>query len=171
MEEKHNFNVIGGYLSPAHDSYNKFGLLNAFHRVNMCELEIQNSKWIMVDKWECTQPSFVMQNEVLQHIKDTVSKIIHDFDIFYCCGSDLLQNQMSIHHLLKFGVICQIRPNYDRNLIKKFENEKNLYFCEEEINFTSSSLIRSLISKQESISEHISESVTEYLKRNKLYYT
>jgi nicotinamide mononucleotide adenylyltransferase len=171
MEEKHNFNVIGGYLSPAHDAYNKFGLLNAFHRVNMCELEIENSNWIMVDKWECTQPSFVMQNEVLQHIKEVVSKKIQDFDIFYCCGSDLLQSQMSIHHLLKFGVICQIRPNYDRNLIKKFENEKNLYFCEEEINFTSSSLIRSLISKKESISEHISERVTEYLKKNKLYYT
>eukprot|EP01080_Neovahlkampfia_damariscottae_P007927 gene7927-12395_t len=167
IEEKYNFNVIGGYFSPAHDFYNKFGLLNSYHRVNMCELEVQKSDWIMVDKWECSQPNFVMQDQVLNHIKQELSEKIDNFEVFYCCGSDLLLNQMSLHYLLKYGVICQIRPGYD---VTKYGEMENLYFCEEEIHSTSSSLIRSLISKDEKTNEHLSEVVAKYLKEHKLYY-
>jgi nicotinamide mononucleotide adenylyltransferase len=43
-----SFEVIGGYLSPVGDAYKKAGLASAHHRINMCQLAVQDaSSWIM----------------------------------------------------------------------------------------------------------------------------
>ena len=42
------YEVIGGYLSPVGDAYKKAGLASAHHRINMCQLAVQDaSTWIM----------------------------------------------------------------------------------------------------------------------------
>uniref|UniRef100_A0A8C9P6N2 Nicotinamide/nicotinic acid mononucleotide adenylyltransferase 2 n=1 Tax=Spermophilus dauricus TaxID=99837 RepID=A0A8C9P6N2_SPEDA len=40
------FIVIGGIVSPVHDSYGKQGLVSSRHRLIMCQLAVQNSDWI-----------------------------------------------------------------------------------------------------------------------------
>jgi nicotinamide mononucleotide adenylyltransferase len=60
LERVHNFNVIGGYLSPTHDEYvqGKLGdeLINGEHRIAMCQKAIEEEgqqHWLSVDKAEC----------------------------------------------------------------------------------------------------------------------
>ncbi|RLW05920.1 hypothetical protein DV515_00005030 [Chloebia gouldiae] len=40
------FIVIGGIVSPVHDSYGKTGLVSSRHRLTMCQLAVQSSDWI-----------------------------------------------------------------------------------------------------------------------------
>uniref|UniRef100_A0A8C3HR74 Nicotinamide/nicotinic acid mononucleotide adenylyltransferase 2 n=1 Tax=Chrysemys picta bellii TaxID=8478 RepID=A0A8C3HR74_CHRPI len=42
------FIVIGGIVSPVHDSYGKQGLVSSRHRLTMCQLAVQSSDWISV---------------------------------------------------------------------------------------------------------------------------
>jgi nicotinate (nicotinamide) nucleotide adenylyltransferase len=110
METK-NFQVIAGYISPAHDSYSKHGLLPAYERVAMCELAVQNEPNMMIDKWECTHDQFQLQYEVLEHIQlvllQQYGKMVR---VMYVCGSDLLV-RMTMHQILNdFGVVGAERP-------------------------------------------------------------
>ncbi|ETE65796.1 Nicotinamide mononucleotide adenylyltransferase 2, partial [Ophiophagus hannah] len=52
------FIVIGGIVSPVHDSYGKQGLVSSRHRLAMCQLAVQSSDWIRVDPWECYQDTW-----------------------------------------------------------------------------------------------------------------
>ncbi|CUS14542.1 unnamed protein product [Tuber aestivum] len=63
------FEVVGGYLSPVSDRYNKAGLASAAHRVRMCELACdETSDWLMVDPWEAGQSEYQPTAVVLDHI-------------------------------------------------------------------------------------------------------
>lgn len=65
----------------------------------------------MVDKWECAQPDFKLQHEVIEHIhKDLNDPKVR---VMYICGSDLIHS-MSLQHLLTpmNGIICGQRPGY-----------------------------------------------------------
>lgn len=59
LKHRHHFNVIGGYLSPSHDSYvqDKLGhdSINSEHRITMCQKAIEEEDqrhWLTVDKAE-----------------------------------------------------------------------------------------------------------------------
>lgn len=41
-----NFEVVGAYMSAVGDAYKKSGLVKAEHRINMCNLAVQQSSWI-----------------------------------------------------------------------------------------------------------------------------
>uniref|UniRef100_A0A8C5XII4 Nicotinamide/nicotinic acid mononucleotide adenylyltransferase 2 n=1 Tax=Microcebus murinus TaxID=30608 RepID=A0A8C5XII4_MICMU len=64
------FIVIGGIVSPVHDSYGKQGLVSSRHRLIMCQLAVQNSDWIRVDPWECYQDTWQTTCSVLEHHRD-----------------------------------------------------------------------------------------------------
>ncbi|CAZ85015.1 unnamed protein product [Tuber melanosporum] len=68
------FEVVGGYLSPVSDRYNKAGLASAAHRVRMCELACdETSDWLMVDPWEAVQPEYQPTAVVLDHISHEIN--------------------------------------------------------------------------------------------------
>lgn len=68
--------VIGGYLSPVNDAYQKLGLASAYHRVNMCELATEESDWIMVDSWEArNDKGYVTTAKVLDHFERELNVI------------------------------------------------------------------------------------------------
>ncbi|RPA93166.1 Nucleotidylyl transferase [Choiromyces venosus 120613-1] len=68
------YEVVGGYLSPVSDRYNKAGLASATHRVRMCELACeQTSDWLMVDPWEAIQKEYQPTAVVLNHITTSVN--------------------------------------------------------------------------------------------------
>lgn len=62
--------MIGGIVSPVHDSYGKQGLVSSRHRLIMCQLAVQNSDWIRVDPWECYQDTWQTTCSVLEHHRD-----------------------------------------------------------------------------------------------------
>lgn len=49
------YNVLGGIVSPVHDSYAKVGLVAAKHRTTMIKLALQSSDWIRMSDWECNE--------------------------------------------------------------------------------------------------------------------
>ncbi|KAM4023264.1 nicotinamide/nicotinic acid mononucleotide adenylyltransferase 2 isoform 3-T4 [Anomaloglossus baeobatrachus] len=69
------FIVIGGIISPVHDSYGKQGLVSSRHRLNMCQLAVQNSDWIRVDPWECYQDTWQTTCSVLEHHRDLMKRV------------------------------------------------------------------------------------------------
>lgn len=63
-------NVIGGVVSPVHDSYKKpnVQLINSSeHRCKMINLSLKSSDWIRLSTWECKQKHWSPTLEVLQH--------------------------------------------------------------------------------------------------------
>ncbi|KAL8276869.1 hypothetical protein RQP46_010697 [Phenoliferia psychrophenolica] len=65
--------VVGGYLSPVNDKYQKKGLAAANHRVAMCELACQDSDWLMVDPWEANAPTYTPTAQVLDHFHQEIN--------------------------------------------------------------------------------------------------
>ncbi|XP_018609071.1 nicotinamide/nicotinic acid mononucleotide adenylyltransferase 2 [Scleropages formosus] len=69
------FIVIGGIISPVHDSYGKPGLVSSKHRLAMCQLAVQSSEWIRVDPWECYQDTWQTTCSVLEHHRDLMKRV------------------------------------------------------------------------------------------------
>ncbi|XP_077784287.1 nicotinamide/nicotinic acid mononucleotide adenylyltransferase 2 isoform X2 [Podarcis muralis] len=69
------FIVIGGIVSPVHDSYGKQGLVSSRHRLTMCQLAVQSSDWIRVDPWECYQDTWQTTCSVLEHHRDLMKRV------------------------------------------------------------------------------------------------
>uniref|UniRef100_A0AAQ5ZVZ9 Nicotinamide/nicotinic acid mononucleotide adenylyltransferase 2 n=1 Tax=Amphiprion ocellaris TaxID=80972 RepID=A0AAQ5ZVZ9_AMPOC len=69
------FIVIGGIISPVHDSYGKPGLVSSRHRLTMCQLAVQSSDWIRVDPWECYQDTWQTTCSVLEHHRDLMKRV------------------------------------------------------------------------------------------------
>ncbi|XP_069798459.1 nicotinamide/nicotinic acid mononucleotide adenylyltransferase 2 [Narcine bancroftii] len=67
--------VIGGIISPVHDSYGKQGLVSSRHRLTMCQLAVQSSDWIRVDPWECYQETWQTTCSVLEHHRDLMKRV------------------------------------------------------------------------------------------------
>lgn len=69
--------VVGIYMSPVSDAYRKVGLVEARHRLKMCELAIEDStNCLMVDPWEAIQPEYVPTAKVLEHFKHEVNDVL-----------------------------------------------------------------------------------------------
>ncbi|XP_023674846.1 nicotinamide/nicotinic acid mononucleotide adenylyltransferase 2 [Paramormyrops kingsleyae] len=69
------FIVIGGIISPVHDTYGKPGLVSSRHRLTMCQLAVESSDWIRVDPWECYQDSWKTTCCVLEHHRDLMKRV------------------------------------------------------------------------------------------------
>jgi nicotinate (nicotinamide) nucleotide adenylyltransferase len=178
------FQVIGGYVSPAHDSYSKHGLLPYYHRIAMCELAVRSEPNMMVDKWESTHEQFQLQYEVLGHIRQELNKQFGtSIRIMYVCGSDLLV-RMTMHNLLNdFGVVCAERPGnsllhdnildddqreHVRVMKDTYEGKSLFILYDEQLwkqDATSSTLIRLCINRKEwnNVQEMVGKEVTNYL--------
>ncbi|NWH33998.1 NMNA2 adenylyltransferase, partial [Chloropsis hardwickii] len=118
------FIVIGGIVSPVHDSYGKTGLVSSRHRLTMCQLAVQSSDWIRVDPWECYQDTWQTTCSVLEHHRDLM-KVRQPL----CCGcprvrawGDLSLINFSSSPLAKIlgkvgeslSRICCVRPPMER---------------------------------------------------------
>ena len=53
--EKNGYNVVGGYLSPSHESYvstKPYYKINSYERLDLCQECVKDSKWLMIDPFE-----------------------------------------------------------------------------------------------------------------------
>ena len=65
----HGLEVIGGYLSPVGDLYQKPGLIAAEHRLAMCRAALHDSDWLQLDDWESLQSEWLTTAAVLTSFK------------------------------------------------------------------------------------------------------
>uniref|UniRef100_A0A673GN39 Nicotinamide/nicotinic acid mononucleotide adenylyltransferase 2 n=1 Tax=Sinocyclocheilus rhinocerous TaxID=307959 RepID=A0A673GN39_9TELE len=89
------FIVIGGIISPVHDSYGKPGLVSSRHRLTMCQLAVQSSDWIRGLTLPCfgffsafqgpclkqTSSHHVSAGSSLQYNMNTISTLYLIFDV------------------------------------------------------------------------------------------
>ncbi|XP_075232037.1 nicotinamide mononucleotide adenylyltransferase isoform X2 [Lycorma delicatula] len=71
-----HYTVIGGIVSPVHDSYGKKELTSAAHRCAMLQLALHNSDWIKVSEWECNQDGWLPTRQVLQYHQNQLNAAI-----------------------------------------------------------------------------------------------
>ncbi|MCJ8741532.1 hypothetical protein PDJAM_G00071710 [Pangasius djambal] len=67
LEDTGRYRVVKGIISPVGDAYNKKGLIEACHRVEMGRLATESSSWITVDDWESQQVDWVETAKVIRH--------------------------------------------------------------------------------------------------------
>ncbi|KAJ4153834.1 hypothetical protein LMH87_010305 [Akanthomyces muscarius] len=75
------FEIVGNYLSPCSDAYNKSSLVPAHHRLQMCTLAVDNlaTTAIQVDDWEATRvdaagrPLYSRTADVLRHFDSAIN--------------------------------------------------------------------------------------------------
>lgn len=90
---KEGYTVVGGYITPGHDSYvsSKYdgaASISYHHRLAMAEIATRNS-WISVDPLACTYfPAEVNFTTVYSYLKKFLEERIPGVELRYVCGSD-----------------------------------------------------------------------------------
>lgn len=147
-----NYFVAGGYFSPVNDAYEKKGLALAEHRINMCELAVQTSDWLMVDPFEARQTAYLPTAKVLDHFNHELNVVRGGVDvevedewgeitiekrkarIMLLAGSDLIQtmsipgvwSEEDLHHILGlYG--CVIISRAESELDTSIFNSSNVH--------------------------------------------
>jgi nicotinamide mononucleotide adenylyltransferase len=68
------YEVVGCFLSPVGDKYQKKGLAPAHHRLAMCDLAVQDSTFIDVDPWEAMMKEYQPTAVVLDHFDHAINE-------------------------------------------------------------------------------------------------
>ncbi|XP_066294559.1 uncharacterized protein [Branchiostoma lanceolatum] len=90
LQKKGNFSVVAGIISPISHDNKKQELVSSRHRVEMCKISLQDSKWIRVDAWESTQDGHVRPLNLLRHHKTALER---RFKISSPCCTQPVKNQ------------------------------------------------------------------------------
>lgn len=118
MEQGHL--VLGGYLSPSHDSYvstkhdGTAALLDA-HRLRLCHEAVAMSEWLMVDPWEARYtPCAINYTDVIQRLERYLNHHLRlpvPLRVGYVFGGD---NAGFARTFLNQGyAVCIERPGYE----------------------------------------------------------
>lgn len=70
--------VVGGVISPVHDSYGKKDLAGATHRCAMLRLALQNNDWIKLSDWETKREGWTKTRVTLQHHQNVLNSWVFD---------------------------------------------------------------------------------------------
>lgn len=121
--ERRGWNVVGGYLSPSHDSY--VGIKNggsaAMHvgeRLHRCGLVTADSDWLMVDPWEGRYiRRDVNFTTVYDRLQAYLNRVIEDAPtVWYVFGGD---NAGFAKAFVKHGhCICVNRPGAEHTYLQ-----------------------------------------------------
>jgi len=177
------YSVVGGYISPVSDSYNKKGLESAQHRLAMCRLAASTSQWIMVDDWESSIKEYTTTIKVINHLYDNLRDIIPGVKVILICGSDLLETfnkpgvwaEQDMEDICKSGIACLERAGSDvfevidtNPILWKYQN--NIAIVKQYIsNDISSTKVRTAIQRGRSIHYLLPEPVVQYIEQHNLF--
>lgn len=187
--ENDGYNVLGGIISPVHDAYGKKTSAESKHRINMVELVANATDWISLSKWECEQEDWTPTAAVLKHFSREINeKFGGGIKIMLIGGGNLLASFIDFKSngdpvwlpedqeiiLSENGFICIERKGTDiqkiindNNLLNK--NSKNIILVKPSMeNSISSTLVRTKLTKQESIQGMVIDTVIDYIKENQL---
>eukprot|EP00099_Drosophila_melanogaster_P023531 NP_651315.2 nicotinamide mononucleotide adenylyltransferase, isoform A [Drosophila melanogaster] len=203
--------VVGGIISPTHDSYGKKGLASALDRCAMVKLATQSSNWIRLSDWEVHQNQWMRTQAVLQHHQNYINNHInsgggggddgenthlpgwlprglHDsrdpVHLKLLCGADLLESfavpglwaEADIEDIVaNHGLVVITRAGsnpgkfiFDSDILTKYQSNITL-ITNWVPNEVSSTLIRRLLGRGQSVKYLLDDLVLEYIKRQRLF--
>ena len=68
--------VLGGVISPVHDSYSRKKLTPSTHRLTLLKLALENNDWIRLSSWECRQNDWTKTRECLHHHQNLLNSLL-----------------------------------------------------------------------------------------------
>lgn len=173
VRENTHYEVVGGYLSPVSDAYQKQDLAPAHHRLEMCRLASLESSWIMVDPWEASKKEYTRTAVVLDHFQHEINEVrggVETADgqripakVALLSGADLIQtmsepgvwSQQDLDHILgRYGGFIVERSGTDlQKAVQSLEKWKqNIYQIPQLVtNDVSSTKVRQFLRKDMSI--------------------
>lgn len=81
FHDRDEYEVIGGIISPVHDSYRKSDLVAGIHRCAMVNISVQSSDWIRLSDWECSeQTQWTRTRILLQYHQNYINSMLTDND-------------------------------------------------------------------------------------------
>jgi nicotinamide mononucleotide adenylyltransferase len=85
--------VIGGFLSPVSNQYEKRGILQGLHRYEMCARALNNNPWISIDTNELLNKKYLYTYESLKLFRYHAIKAIKNdqIKIILVAGTDLIE--------------------------------------------------------------------------------
>lgn len=189
------FEVVGSYLSPVSDAYNKPSLARAHHRVAMCCLAVEDGTNIMVDPWEtlrCNQagePVYTRTVDTLRHFDHEINDVlggIHASDgsykrarIVLLIGADVamtmsdpkLWSPADLDVILGcYGAFIVERPTQTdiQKALEPLKHYDKIWVVNSFYNDVSSTKIRAQLQNRETVLD-LPEMVYEYIKLHSLY--
>ncbi|OGO86844.1 MAG: hypothetical protein A2Y24_00020 [Clostridiales bacterium GWE2_32_10] len=132
LEEK-GYSVVGGYISPSHESYvvtKPYYILNEYERLELCKNSIRDSNWLMVDPWESIYvKTSINFTDVIKRLELYLKKHVNkDIKVAYVFGGD---NAGFMHCFEDKGIgICVEREGYNEKFLKlqKQIEGNNIFF-------------------------------------------
>lgn len=143
--EKKGYNVIGGYLSPSHESYvstKPYYKINAYERLDLCQECVKDSNWLMIDTWESIYvKTYINFTDIIQRLELYLKKHINpNIQVAYVFGGD---NAEFMYCFENKGIgICVEREGYSKKfnqMKKKFKGKNNFFINNKSIVSTYSS--------------------------------
>ena len=143
--EKEGYDVIGGYLSPSHESYvstKPYYKINAYERLDLCQECVKDSQWLIIDPWESIYvKTYINFTDVIQRLEKYLRKHINPkIQVAYVFGGD---NSEFMYCFEDKGIgICVEREGYSEKfneMKKKFKGKNNIFISNKSIVSTYSS--------------------------------
>lgn len=181
------FYVEQGIISPVSDGYKKKGLLKSSHRINMCNLAVQDNPLLTVSSWEAKKSPWSPTVNVLEHHAKEINSGISESNsksLMLLCGADFLESFNTpdlwkksdvIKILSDFGLVVISRNSanseriiYENDLLYSFKESIHLIknWCE---NNTCSTHLRRCLRRNHSIRYLTPDPVIEYISELNLY--
>ncbi|KAH8315202.1 hypothetical protein KR074_005526, partial [Drosophila pseudoananassae] len=211
FEMQNSHKVVGGIISPTHDSYGKKDLASSLDRCAMVKLATQSSSWIRLSDWEVHQSQWMRTHAVLQHHQNFINNHINcgggdgneesnghlpnwlprglqtrrdPVQLKLLCGADLLESfavpglwaDADIEDIVaNHGLVVITRAGsnpgkfiFDSDILTKYQNNITL-ITNWVPNEVSSTLIRRLLGRGQSVKYLLDDLVLEYIKRQRLF--
>ncbi|XP_069962171.1 nicotinamide/nicotinic acid mononucleotide adenylyltransferase 3 isoform X2 [Bactrocera oleae] len=200
--------VIGGIVSPTHDSYQKKGLVAGTHRFAMLKLALQSSTWIKPSDWEILQSEWSRTISVLQYHQNYMNNYINSplesdmngtlpgwlppglrerqdsVQLKLLCGADLLES-FAVPGLWADKDIEDIVGSHGLVVISRYGANPEKFIFESDMltkyqkhitlitnwvpNEVSSTMIRRLISRDQSVKYLLDDRVIDYIQMQGLF--
>jgi nicotinamide mononucleotide adenylyltransferase len=180
--------VVGGIISPVSDAYRKPSLIEASHRINMCQLGCAGSEFIDIDPWESVKSTWTRTVDVLKYFDKTLNESFKGgkpIKVMLLAGSDLVEgfaqehlwNPVKVREIIENFGLAVVERDSQNPVINCIQNSalfsslqdnifiiNQLVFCQ-----ISSSKLRELIKSNRSIRYLTSDAIVDYIESNNLY--
>lgn len=133
FNETESHQVVGGILSPVHDSYRKKDLISSRFRIQMAKIALKNSDWIRLSDWECQQEDWTRTRLTLQYHQNYVNSYSHlsimDNNVNDLIPSFLPGNMKEIAGDIKLKLLCGADLLESFSVPGLWKNEDVRTFC------------------------------------------
>lgn len=114
--ESRGMAVLGGYICPDHDRYVstkiKVNAVSAAERLELCELAVEDSDWLMVDRWAAQYASSAVSfTSIVGHVEKMVNYHVKSpppIKVVYAFGGD--NAMFAFSFVAKWACVCVLRP-------------------------------------------------------------